>query len=54
MISQSVIEELKLRNNIEDVVSSYVRLERSGQNLKGLCPFHSEKTPSFMVRPTEG
>ncbi len=54
MISQSVIEELKIRNNIEDVISSYVRLTRSGQNLKGLCPFHSEKTPSFTVHPTEG
>ena len=54
MIDASVIEELKIRNRIDDVISSYVRLERSGQNLKGLCPFHSEKTPSFMVRPNEG
>lgn len=54
MIHQSVIEELKMRNNIEDVVSSYVRLTRSGQNLKGLCPFHSEKTPSFTVFAGEG
>ncbi len=54
MIAKSVIEELKIRNTIEDVVSSYVRLTRSGQNLKGLCPFHSEKTPSFTVFTGEG
>ncbi len=54
MFNQSVIEELKMRNNIDDVISSYVHLQRSGQNLKGLCPFHSEKTPSFTVNPSEG
>lgn len=54
MISQSVIEELKFKNAIDDVISTYVRLERSGRDLKGLCPFHSEKTPSFYVHPSEG
>lgn len=54
MISPSVIEEIKIRNPIDDVVSSYVRLTRSGQDLKGLCPFHSEKTPSFIVHPADG
>ena len=49
MIPANVIEDLKYRNNIEDVISSYVTLSRSGSNLKGLCPFHSEKTPSFTV-----
>ncbi len=49
MIPASVIEDLKYRNSIEDVISSYVNLTRSGSNLKGLCPFHSEKTPSFTV-----
>ena len=51
MIPQSFIEELKYRLNIEEVVSSYVPLKRAGKNLKGLCPFHSEKTPSFTVFP---
>ena len=36
------IEELKYRNNIEDVISSYVTLKRAGSNLHGLCPFHNE------------
>ncbi|MBQ9467480.1 MAG: DNA primase [Clostridia bacterium] len=54
MISPAVIEEIKLRNPIDGVVSSYVRLQRSGQDLKGLCPFHSEKTPSFIVHPSQG
>lgn len=41
--------ELKLRNDIESVVSSYVNLKRAGRNLTGLCPFHNEKTPSFTL-----
>ena len=52
MIPASVIEDLKFRNRIEDVVGSYVTLKRSGRNLLGLCPFHSEKTPSFSVNET--
>lgn len=51
MIPKSVIEDIKFRNNIEDVISSYVTLTRAGSNVKGLCPFHSEKTPSFTVFP---
>ncbi|MBR4072172.1 MAG: DNA primase [Clostridia bacterium] len=54
MIPANVIEDLKYRNRIEDVVGSYVTLSRSGANLKGLCPFHSEKTPSFTVFPNDG
>ena len=50
-ITPDFIDELKLRNRIEDVVSTYVTLKRSGSNLSGLCPFHSEKTPSFFVSP---
>ena len=50
--SESFLQELADRNDIVDVVSSYVRLtKRSGANLFGLCPFHSEKTPSFSVAP---
>lgn len=43
------IEEVKYRNPIESVISSYVNLKRAGSNMTGLCPFHNEKTPSFFV-----
>ncbi len=54
MIPANIIEDLKYRNSIEDVISSYVNLTRSGSNLKGLCPFHSERTPSFTVYSGDG
>jgi DNA primase len=47
-------QELKSRCQIQDIVSSYVNLKRSGKNLMGLCPFHNEKTPSFCVYPENG
>ena len=48
------LDELAARNPIEDVVGQYVSLTRKGGNLFGLCPFHSEKTPSFSVAPDKG
>ena len=51
MIPDSFIQELKYNSDIEQVISSYVNLKRRGRNLVGLCPFHSEKTPSFTVYP---
>lgn len=51
MIPASFLEDLKYASDIEQVVSSYVRLKRRGRTLVGLCPFHSEKTPSFTVYP---
>ena len=45
------IRELKSRNDIESVVSGYVHLKRRGRTLVGLCPFHSERSPSFTVYP---
>lgn len=48
---QDVKEEVRSRLNIEDVIGDYVQLKRAGRNFKGLSPFTSEKTPSFMVSP---
>src|SRR5437868_9624467 len=45
------VAEVKSRLNIEDVIGEYVQLKRAGRNFKGLSPFTSEKTPSFMVSP---
>lgn len=53
MISREVIDEILLRNDIESLIGGYVSLKRAGNNVKGLCPFHSEKTPSFTVYPSE-
>ena len=53
-IPEEVISEIKYRNDIETVISQYSNLKRRGKNLVGLCPFHSEKTPSFTVYPESG
>jgi DNA primase len=50
-LPEGFLEDLKFRNPIEDVISSYVSLKRAGSNLVGLCPFHNEKSPSFTVFP---
>ena len=51
-VSQSVIDEVRERADIVQVLSSYLTLRPAGQNFKALCPFHKEKTPSFMVNPS--
>ena len=51
MIDRETVERIKSAANIVDVVSEFVTLRRSGSNYKGLCPFHNEKTPSFIVSP---
>lgn len=53
MISKETIEQVLMRNDIETLIGSYVSLKRAGSNLRGLCPFHSEKTPSFTVYPQD-
>ncbi len=50
-VPSETIQHIRERIDIVDVISSYVSLSKAGQNYKGLCPFHSEKTPSFSVNP---
>jgi len=50
-IPQEILDEIQDKTNIVDLISSYIPLKRSGRNFKALCPFHSEKTPSFFVSP---
>lgn len=51
MIKREVVDEIIARTDIETLVSSYVSIKRAGSNLTGLCPFHSEKSPSFTIFP---
>ena len=53
-LNEDFLLELKERNPIEDVVSSYVSIKKGGRNPKALCPFHNEKTPSFTLYPENG
>ena len=50
---EELIEEIRISNDIVDVISEYVKLERKGKNYFGKCPFHNEKTASFSVEPTK-
>lgn len=51
--SDELIEEVRSRNDIVDVISGYVSLKKKGSNFFGLCPFHNEKSPSFSVSPAK-
>ena len=48
-----VIEEVRMKNDIVDVISGYVKLQKKGANYFGLCPFHNEKSTSFSVSPEQ-
>ena len=52
LISDDIINQIRDRIDIADIVGHHVSLTRAGQNLKGLCPFHQEKSPSFTVSPS--
>ena len=53
-IPEEIVQEVLLRADITDVVGDYVLLKKAGENYKGLCPFHNERTPSFTVSPAKG
>ncbi|MDD2959925.1 MAG: DNA primase [Lachnospiraceae bacterium] len=50
---EDLIEEVRTKNDIVDVISGYVKLQRKGSSYFGLCPFHNEKSPSFSVSPSK-
>lgn len=53
-LPEAFLQDLKLRNAIDDVAAAYVQLKRRGRNMVGLCPFHNEHTPSFNLYPENG
>ena len=53
MIDRITTDKIKEAAQIVDVVSDFVTLKKSGANYKGLCPFHDDRTPSFMVSPAK-
>src|SRR5260221_11558908 len=54
LFPQTFIDDLRLQANIVQVIQEYVSLKKAGRTYKGLCPFHSEKSPSFHVDPEKG
>ena len=53
-IPQELFDQVVAKSDIVDVISDYVQLSKAGKNYKGLCPFHGENTPSFVVSPDKG
>ena len=53
-INRAVLDRIRENTDIVEIISNYITLKKSGRNFKALCPFHSEKTPSFMVTPEKG
>ncbi len=51
-MAEQLLDDIKAKTDIVEIISEYVHLKRAGQNWKGLCPFHTEKTPSFTVSPS--
>lgn len=54
LFSDSIIDEIRDKCNIAEIISQYIPLKAAGRNFKALCPFHQEKTPSFMISPDKG
>src|SRR5690242_20917182 len=52
LISPATIEQIRVANDVVEVIGSYLPLKRAGANFRALCPFHKEKTPSFNVNPS--
>src|SRR5260370_17835933 len=50
-VKQDAVQEIKDRLDLVDLISEHLRLQKAGRDLKGLCPFHQEKTPSLYVSP---
>ncbi len=50
-VKQDAVQEIKDRLDLADLISEHLRLQKAGRDLKGLCPFHQEKTPSLYVSP---